>query len=176
MANPNAIKFCRDLFSAFSRWPIAPETKDLYQRKLSAWKPTKQEWDNVLDALIQKFPEAELPGLQVIYDEIKRAQRQGPSQALGWMYFRLNDIDYAVRLISLHGEWVYAPVEITDASGRKIQLQKNPWKTPQAPEGAINVMYVADRPVNEPYEELPVYARSNESHDLEPITDQDLPF
>lgn len=125
MANQAAIKFVRQLWAAFCRYPISAETKELYGQKLSKWRLTQGQWDTALDRIIEGHESESLPSLSDLYAKLKEAQisENAGNGNMGWASFRLYDRDYSIRIWHDGHTWVISDLVYTDGQGRKTHMQ-----------------------------------------------------
>lgn len=133
MANQAAIRFVKQLCAAFSRFPIAQETKELYTQKLSSWRLTQAEWDKALDRLISDHADGSLPQLAEIYQHLKSQSAATASQNdFGWLCYDENGMRWAIRVKYIGGDWV------------QTAMHKHPGEKPEIPPGAVNVRLCPD--------------------------------
>lgn len=109
-----AAKFVKQLVAAFSQWPIAKETVDLYIEKLAKWYLTREQWDAALDKIVTERQEGNLPTLAEIYSYLRNERQSAlrPPDDGAHIYFS----DYEGRpymlcstMVNDHGIWVYPP-------------------------------------------------------------------
>jgi hypothetical protein len=147
MPNPAVAKFLKQLIGAFCKYPVIEGKKEVYLKKLSSFRLSDDQWDRVLDHLIDKRTDKtdELPELKEIYTEIRNVNsinRKLSDRA--WAYFDLNGKNYALRLRNDQGVWVKASMLITDRNGNKIELQKNVGQAFIPPEDAEDLRVIPD--------------------------------
>lgn len=154
MANESAVKFVKKLVAVFSKYPTAKETIQVYTEQLSKWHLTEAQWSDALSQIAEADrmdekgnPDFSLPSLNEIYKYLRKQNKpKDNTDNLGWLHFELNNHKYAVRIMSVNGQWVNAPVSITDPFGNKISLQKYPGVAPIIPREATKVFYIPDKP------------------------------
>ena len=158
MANQAAIRFVKQLFAAFSRFPVTNETRELYANKLSNWRLTQNEWDDALDKIIDSHKDENIPALSEIYGNLKNvtARRQSNS-AGGLATFDLNGHAYGLRVQNDGGVWLIADVVSRDTHGVERHLQQNAGKPfgLHVPFGATNILVHPDNPADPLPEDIP---------------------
>lgn len=156
-ANPAAAKFIKNLIGTFSKFPVTPETKEIYLQKLSRYELRQSQWDKTLDLLINRELE-NLPSLHEIYDAIRNAGLQDAEQTnFGWVSFDWRGRPYSIRVINHEGQWLIAPLIYHDQHGKECQAQKHvgdPWMD-HMPSDAENVIISPDNQANPEPHEIP---------------------
>jgi hypothetical protein len=107
--NQGALNFVKQLCAGFQRWKVSDETKLLYADKLSKNFLTRDQWDQVLDRLLESNQSDSIPTMGEIIDAIKSVKREQIQAAgIAHMLFDLPDgnrYDVIVKDINNRPEW-----------------------------------------------------------------------
>lgn len=104
----NAYEFVRLLCASFPRFPISPDTKNIYISKLKRFTLTSDQWNMVLDKIIANRPANQhgIPELHEIYPCISEVEiTTGAHPAYGFAYFNHNNHAKVIKVKLVNGRW-----------------------------------------------------------------------
>lgn len=142
MANPTT-EFVRNLAGAYPRFPMSPETRDLYVRKLMSWNFTPAQWAQALDIITEaRAQEQSIPTMGEMLPFLRAVRRAANDHAYGWLLFTLGGRRTAMRVYAQGGEWMELKT-VRDGPGEKYRMEHSGRKA-EAPQGATQIRVVPD--------------------------------
>ncbi|MFH1236240.1 MAG: hypothetical protein V1685_04880 [Parcubacteria group bacterium] len=126
MRSKSVTKFVKQLAAAYPRFPMTPDTQELYGDKLSGWKLTEKQWDRALEVIVQgREGQGDIPSLSDVYGYLRPIlnEKQAISDA-GWCSFDHDGVRWAKRVYSEGGVWKSIQVVFDSVDKRRWHLER----------------------------------------------------